>query len=54
MSASIQAADIDSLDFEKSAGLLPAIVQHAETGAVLLDGRWSMQEIGAGEPIPRG
>jgi len=38
VSASIQAADIDSLDFEKSAGLLPAIVQHAETGAVLMLG----------------
>lgn len=36
MSARIQASDIDSLDFQKSAGLLPAIVQHAETGAVLM------------------
>ncbi|HEV2590893.1 MAG TPA: ABC transporter ATP-binding protein [Gaiellaceae bacterium] len=26
----------------------------AESGAVLLDGRWSLQEIGAGEPIRRG
>jgi ABC-type polysaccharide/polyol phosphate transport system ATPase subunit len=26
----------------------------AETGAVLLAGRWSLQEIGAGEPIPGG
>jgi len=26
----------------------------AETGAVLLSGRWSLQEIGAGEPIPGG
>ena len=24
-----------------------------ETGAVLLDGEWSMQEIGAGAPTPR-
>ena len=26
----------------------------SETGAVLLSGRWSLQEIGAGEPIPGG
>lgn len=38
MSSRIQASDIDSLDFQKSAGLLPAIVQHAETGAVLMLG----------------
>ena len=38
MSASIQASDIDSLDFDKSEGLLPAIVQHAESGAVLMLG----------------
>jgi phosphoribosyl-AMP cyclohydrolase / phosphoribosyl-ATP pyrophosphohydrolase len=38
VSARIQASDIDSLDFQKSAGLLPAIVQHAQTGAVLMLG----------------
>lgn len=30
--------DIDSLDFDKSEGLLPAVVQHADTGAVLMVG----------------
>src|SRR6201990_1665578 len=34
----LQPADIDSLDFEKSDGLLPAVVQHADTGAVLMVG----------------
>jgi phosphoribosyl-AMP cyclohydrolase / phosphoribosyl-ATP pyrophosphohydrolase len=31
-------ADIATLDFDKTGGLLPAIVQHAETGAVLMLG----------------
>lgn len=31
-------ADIESLDFAKSGGLLPAVVQHAGTGAVLMLG----------------
>jgi phosphoribosyl-ATP pyrophosphohydrolase/phosphoribosyl-AMP cyclohydrolase len=30
--------DIDTLDFVKSDGLLPAVVQHADTGAVLMVG----------------
>ncbi len=30
--------DIDSLDFRKTDGLLPAVVQHAHTGAVLMVG----------------
>ena len=34
----MQPADIDSLDFAKSDGLLPAVVQHAGTGAVLMLG----------------
>jgi len=34
----LRLADIDSLDFAKSAGLLPAIVQHALSGAVLMVG----------------
>ena len=29
-------ADVDRLDFSKGEGLLPAVVQHAETGAVLM------------------
>jgi phosphoribosyl-AMP cyclohydrolase / phosphoribosyl-ATP pyrophosphohydrolase len=34
----LRLADIDTLDFEKSDGLLPAVVQHADTGAVLMVG----------------
>jgi phosphoribosyl-ATP pyrophosphohydrolase/phosphoribosyl-AMP cyclohydrolase len=34
----VQTADIESLDFGKGAGLLPAIIQHADTGAVLMLG----------------
>jgi phosphoribosyl-ATP pyrophosphohydrolase/phosphoribosyl-AMP cyclohydrolase len=34
----LQLADIDTLDFAKSDGLLPAVVQHANTGAVLMVG----------------
>jgi phosphoribosyl-ATP pyrophosphohydrolase/phosphoribosyl-AMP cyclohydrolase len=36
--ASLRLADIDTLDFAKSDGLLPAVVQHADTGAVLMVG----------------
>jgi phosphoribosyl-ATP pyrophosphohydrolase/phosphoribosyl-AMP cyclohydrolase len=34
----VQAADIESLDFGKGEGLLPAIIQHVHTGAVLMLG----------------
>lgn len=34
----MQTADIESLDFGKGDGLLPAIIQHASTGAVLMLG----------------
>ncbi len=34
----MQTADIESLDFGKGDGLLPAIIQHAGTGAVLMLG----------------
>jgi phosphoribosyl-AMP cyclohydrolase / phosphoribosyl-ATP pyrophosphohydrolase len=34
----VRPADIDSLDFAKGQGLLPAVVQHAGTGAVLMLG----------------
>jgi phosphoribosyl-ATP pyrophosphohydrolase/phosphoribosyl-AMP cyclohydrolase len=34
----VTVSDIDSLDFAKSGGLLPAVVQHAGTGAVLMLG----------------
>jgi phosphoribosyl-AMP cyclohydrolase / phosphoribosyl-ATP pyrophosphohydrolase len=34
----LRLADIDTLDFTKGDGLLPAVVQHARTGAVLMVG----------------
>jgi phosphoribosyl-AMP cyclohydrolase / phosphoribosyl-ATP pyrophosphohydrolase len=34
----LRLADIETLDFAKSDGLLPAVVQHADTGAVLMVG----------------
>jgi phosphoribosyl-ATP pyrophosphohydrolase/phosphoribosyl-AMP cyclohydrolase len=36
--APLRLGDIDTLDFSKSDGLLPAVVQHADTGAVLMVG----------------
>jgi phosphoribosyl-AMP cyclohydrolase / phosphoribosyl-ATP pyrophosphohydrolase len=37
-SGGLRLADIETLDFAKSGGLLPAVVQHADTGAVLMVG----------------
>jgi phosphoribosyl-ATP pyrophosphohydrolase/phosphoribosyl-AMP cyclohydrolase len=34
----VRVSDVESLDFDKSDGLLPAIIQHAGTGAVLMLG----------------
>ena len=34
----LQPADIDKLDFDKGSGLLPAIIQHADDGSVLMVG----------------
>lgn len=39
--------DIDTLDFEKAGGLLPAIVQHADNGAVLMVGYMSREALRA-------
>jgi phosphoribosyl-AMP cyclohydrolase / phosphoribosyl-ATP pyrophosphohydrolase len=36
--AALTLEDLATLDFEKSGGLLPAIIQHAESGAVLMLG----------------
>jgi phosphoribosyl-ATP pyrophosphohydrolase/phosphoribosyl-AMP cyclohydrolase len=44
-------ADIDSLDFAKS-GLLPAVVQHAQTGAVLMVGYMNREAVR--ETLARG
>jgi phosphoribosyl-AMP cyclohydrolase / phosphoribosyl-ATP pyrophosphohydrolase len=38
---------IDNLDFEKGSGLLPAVVQHAGTGAVLMLGYMSREALEA-------
>jgi phosphoribosyl-AMP cyclohydrolase / phosphoribosyl-ATP pyrophosphohydrolase len=38
-------ADIASLDFDKTGGLLPAIIQHADTGAVLMLGYMNPQAL---------
>ena len=43
----ISAADLDSLDFEKSGGLLPAIVQDAASGAVLMLGYMNAEALAA-------
>jgi phosphoribosyl-ATP pyrophosphohydrolase/phosphoribosyl-AMP cyclohydrolase len=44
---SLALADIDTLDFDKTAGLLPAIVQHAENGAVLMLGYMNREALRA-------
>jgi phosphoribosyl-ATP pyrophosphohydrolase/phosphoribosyl-AMP cyclohydrolase len=45
-------ADIDKLDFSKGAGLIPAIVQHAATGAVLMMAYMNREALG--ETLTRG
>jgi phosphoribosyl-ATP pyrophosphohydrolase/phosphoribosyl-AMP cyclohydrolase len=42
----LQLTDIDTLDFAKSDGLLPAVVQHADTGAVLMVGYMNREALG--------
>jgi phosphoribosyl-ATP pyrophosphohydrolase/phosphoribosyl-AMP cyclohydrolase len=43
--ASLTLADADALDFDKSGGILPAIIQHAESGAVLMLGYMNRQAL---------
>jgi phosphoribosyl-AMP cyclohydrolase / phosphoribosyl-ATP pyrophosphohydrolase len=45
-------ADIDTLDFAKCDGLLPAVVQHAQTGAVLMVGYMNREALR--ETLTRG
>jgi phosphoribosyl-ATP pyrophosphohydrolase/phosphoribosyl-AMP cyclohydrolase len=45
--APLAPADIDTLDFDKTGGLLPAIVQHAQTGAVLMLGYMNREALHA-------
>jgi len=40
-------ADLSRLDFSKGAGLLPAIIQHADTGAVLMLGYMNAEALAA-------
>jgi len=42
----ITAADADTLDFGKGDGLLPAVVQHADSGAVLMVGYMNADALG--------
>jgi phosphoribosyl-ATP pyrophosphohydrolase/phosphoribosyl-AMP cyclohydrolase len=51
-SVPLRLADIDSLDFDKSGGLLPAVVQHADTGAVLMVGYMNREALR--ETLSRG
>jgi phosphoribosyl-ATP pyrophosphohydrolase/phosphoribosyl-AMP cyclohydrolase len=41
----VQPSDINSLDFAKSDGLLPAVIQHAGTGAVLMLGYMNRESL---------
>lgn len=50
--APLALADIAALDFDKSGGLLPAIVQHAQSGAVLMLGYMSREALR--ETLTRG
>jgi phosphoribosyl-ATP pyrophosphohydrolase/phosphoribosyl-AMP cyclohydrolase len=43
--APLTLADLGTLDFEKAGGLLPAIIQHAQTGAVLMLGYMSPEAL---------
>jgi phosphoribosyl-AMP cyclohydrolase / phosphoribosyl-ATP pyrophosphohydrolase len=43
--ASLTLADIATLDFDKMEGLLPAIVQHAQSGAVLMLGYMNRESL---------
>src|SRR5256886_15778577 len=52
--AQVGLADLERLDFAKGDGLLPAIVQHAVTGAVLMLGYMNRQARFAPPPPPRG
>jgi phosphoribosyl-ATP pyrophosphohydrolase/phosphoribosyl-AMP cyclohydrolase len=48
----LRLADIDTLDFAKADGLLPAVVQHADTGAVLMVGYMNREALR--ETLSRG
>jgi phosphoribosyl-ATP pyrophosphohydrolase/phosphoribosyl-AMP cyclohydrolase len=43
----VSSTHLDSLDFEKSAGLMPAVVQHARTGTVLMLGYMNRESLQA-------
>ncbi len=50
--APLAPADIDTLDFDKAGGLLPAIVQHARSGVVLMLGYMNREALR--ETLARG
>jgi phosphoribosyl-ATP pyrophosphohydrolase/phosphoribosyl-AMP cyclohydrolase len=43
----VSSTQLDNLDFEKSAGLMPAVVQHAHTGTVLMLGYMNRESLQA-------
>lgn len=47
MAVTLTSAQISGLDFAKGGGLLPAVVQHAGTGAVLMLGFMNAEALGA-------
>lgn len=47
MTLPLNGTDLDGLDFAKGGGLLPAIVQHADTGVVLMLGYMSREALQA-------
>jgi len=48
----LRLADVDTLDFAKADGLLPAVVQHADTGAALMVGYMNREALR--ETLSRG
>jgi phosphoribosyl-ATP pyrophosphohydrolase/phosphoribosyl-AMP cyclohydrolase len=50
--AAVTLADVATLDFDKTGGLLPAVIQHAESGAVLMLGYMNREALR--ETLARG
>ena len=50
--APVTLADVATLDFDKTGGLLPAVIQHAESGAVLMLGYMNREAVR--ETLERG
>src|SRR3984885_8137481 len=54
MAVTSDPTDLSRLDFTKGDGLLPAIIQHADTGAVLMLGYMNAAALEAPHARPRG